>query len=34
MSRSEAKPNRAAVEAPDVRRSEAKPNRAAVEAPE
>ncbi len=32
--RSEAKPNRAAVEAPDVRRSEAKPNRAAVEAPD
>ena len=31
--RSEAKPSRAAVEAPDVRRSEAKPSRAAVEAP-
>jgi hypothetical protein len=31
--RSEAKPSRAAVEAPNSRRSEAKPSRAAVEAP-
>ena len=31
--RSEAQPNRAAVEAPAVRRSEAQPSRAAVEAP-